>query len=254
MRFLVPVGPLDMPAVRTGLRGVPGVERGRSGLVHRRLVRDHLAQLIEGPGYRFVTMPFPHCFCGSANPGQILKHKQSMGSIAINECLTDSMVHIGHPTGFSLAHFLKSPAGGRGLPLLQFPSQLLVMGAAVLNRTPLVKNGVPLRIVGGEQKIHAKVDPHHLLYGVKRCDRNLLGSRFQTKSSSGFLNSTFVHACPLFIRLLYLAITVFTTDCAICERNAYCSRNGRYVRACREAWTTCFDALTSAETNWQPSR
>lgn len=62
----------------------------------------------------------------------------------------DLMIHIGHPTVFSLASAFQAPPSGRRLSALQVLPEDLEVGPPRFDGAAREKGGVPLGIVGGD--------------------------------------------------------------------------------------------------------
>ncbi len=104
----------------------------------------------------------PNPFCGSPNSRQIFQNGQRVGTILVHECLTGLMVHIGHPTVFSLTETLQTSSGGRRLPTLQVLPEDLKVGASRFDSPAPDKGGPSLGIVGGHQKVDPEDQPDDL--------------------------------------------------------------------------------------------
>lgn len=109
-----------MPAARTGLRGIGGIDTDYLLLMHGRFIHQFLLEIIEGPGYGYIAVFLFYSLCSPADAGQILKNKQRVCLVLLDECLTDAVIYITHPTVFSPADGLQPSSRGRGPDLLQF--------------------------------------------------------------------------------------------------------------------------------------
>lgn len=73
------------------------------------------------------------------------------------------MVHVSHPTVFSLADF-PEPASCAARPLLlEGGAHLLVVLAFLFHLLPVVESGTPVTVVCGGEETYTHIHTHHLL-------------------------------------------------------------------------------------------
>lgn len=102
----VPVGSFRMPATGAPLTGIRSQHFNNQLLVVLSFVDQFLLQVIIGPADRNVAVfPLNPLGCGP-DTGQIFQNKHRIFRIGLNECLTDAVVEIPHPTVFSFSDLL----------------------------------------------------------------------------------------------------------------------------------------------------
>ena len=103
MLMVTAVFPANRSAFRTALRGIPCRNLQYFGTVLLRLVGKKLFQLIERPTPQVIVLfrSTGEIRCFETHARQILKHKQRILAIFLDECLRHPMVHIRHPTVLS---------------------------------------------------------------------------------------------------------------------------------------------------------
>ena len=113
---------VDFATYRTTLASVRGINLDNPLTSQCSLVGEFLLQVIIGPTYRYVTVFSPDSFRGAADALQIFKHKQCPDRTRGHECLRDAVIHITHPTVFSVTYPFEAASRGRRSALLEaFP-------------------------------------------------------------------------------------------------------------------------------------
>ena len=143
VRVLAPVCFTHQPACRTGLARVPWVNRNDGMTSLCGLVFDHLSELVERPTDLHVPVALTHLFGGAANAAKVFQRKKRGLELSVDECLRDLMIHVPHPTVFSLADFPEpAPCAARPL-LLEGGAHLLVTLAFPFHLPPVVETVRP---------------------------------------------------------------------------------------------------------------
>ena len=72
------------------------------------------------------------------------------------------MIHILHPTVFSLTDSSQSPSCGRGLSLLKFPAKAFVLRSFLFDSFAAHKTGLMLAVVCCDNKVNATVNANDI--------------------------------------------------------------------------------------------
>ena len=158
MLLLVTVGMQHMPALRAGLGCICRIDKDNGLMVFQSLVDKLLRQVIEGPGYGYVPVFHPYPFGDGADAGKILKNEECALGIVTDECLADAVIHITHPTVFSLSDGFQSPSGGRGLHLLELTAKIFVAGALLFHGSAGEERGLSPAVAGRGKEADPAVD------------------------------------------------------------------------------------------------
>ena len=156
--LLVAVSSGDVSALGTCLRGICRIDSDNGLTVLQSLVKQLPLKIIVGPGDRNVPVSEPNTFGGRADAGQIFQDEERALRMVMDECLTDAVIHIMHPTVFSLTDGLESSSGGGGLHPLQLTAQVLVVSTFLLDNGTGEKAAFPFAVVGCCQETDPAVD------------------------------------------------------------------------------------------------
>lgn len=162
--FLVTVGFADFPAFRAGLACVGRVNEHDFLTVAFRLVFDHLPELVETPTDLNIPVLDPDLFGRIADSRKVFENEHRIPVVMVDECLRRLMVHISHPTVFSVAYGLESSAGASGAAFLQLLTEPLVFAALAFHLPSMLEDGGFAVITGGEHsdsQVHA-----HYVFGA----------------------------------------------------------------------------------------
>ena len=176
--LMVPAFPVHMAAYGAYLAGVGRVNQKHGASEPRGLVGELLLEVVISPAYLCVTVLHPYAFCGAPDARKVFQHKERTLGVIADECLRDTMVHIVHPTVFSLPDGTDPVSCGRCLTDLELAAQLLVMGAFLLDLCAGMEGGLPA-VVCGHKEAYAAVDADHPdVTGRFRNVRDLNGHRY----------------------------------------------------------------------------
>ena len=174
--MLVTVRTFRVPTLWALLAGVRGIHLDDLLMVQLRLVDEFLLQVVERPRHHHVPVAHAHLLGGVPDAGEVFEHEYGAGRIVGYECLGDAMVHIIHPTVFSIAYPLQAPSRARRALLLQLLAQVLVVGALGFHLAAGHEPAPTLAVVGGDKEVDATVDADHVVhvlvvqFGHFQCD------------------------------------------------------------------------------------
>ena len=195
----------DKPASWAGLRRVRRIHQHDRVPGLESLVLDHLPQLEKRPGNLHVSSAFAYPLRRFPDALEIFEYDERGLFAFVYECLGDLMVHVSHPTVFSVADAFEPASGAAGSPLLQSGAQRLVVRAFVCHLLPRVECGLVAAVVAGGEESHAQVDAHDVLrtLGVREFDgagdeQHPLASLFQQAcGAEPSMPVLFGHALPV---------------------------------------------------------
>ena len=162
MDLMLPARPVDVPAAGACLARVGRVHHKEGAAVPDGLVQELLLKVIVGPAHLCVAVLCPHAFRGSPDPGQILEDEERAFRMSADECLGDTMVHIVHPTVFSLPDGADPASRGGRLPFLKLTAEFFVMGPFLFDRCAGIEGSL-LTVAGNSEEADAPVDTDDLL-------------------------------------------------------------------------------------------
>jgi len=127
---------VDVPANRTLLRSVPGIDRDNLLTKILGFVPDKLLQLIKRPVVKFPvklsTAPFLH-----ADLSEVFKSEYRKWFL--DYLLRDTVIYISHKPSFSTGQFTEFPFGGPSAFGLKLSSEICVLRPRILHRPGIKK-------------------------------------------------------------------------------------------------------------------
>lgn len=152
----------DHAATGARLGRVRGVDQHDRVARTAGLVLDHLPELEERPADLHVALAPVDLDGGLPYALEVFEHDQGRGLAVGDECLGDLMVHVPHPTVFSVADMLKPASGAARAFLLKVGAQRLVVGASVCHLLPAVESCSAVAVIRGREEPHAQIDTHYV--------------------------------------------------------------------------------------------
>lgn len=127
MLFLVSVSSFNVPTDWASLTGILQAYIDDHAVISRSLILQLLLKVIEAPTDRHIAVFSSDLSCCMSDSGQVFQNKQRVLGVVFDECLRYTMVHILHPTVFSLPERFQSSSRRRRPALLKVSSDLVVL-------------------------------------------------------------------------------------------------------------------------------
>ena len=161
MNFMFSARPVNVSAAGTGLARISRVYLEEGAATSYRFVQELLLEVIVSPAHLCIAVSDLHTFRGSPDPGQVLEDEERTFRITADECLRYTMVHIVHPTVFSLPDGTDPASRGGRLPFLELTAEFFVMGPLLFDRRAGIEGSL-LSVIDGSNKADAPVYPNDL--------------------------------------------------------------------------------------------
>ena len=176
---------VHMAAYGTCLAGKGRINRQHGAAVLFCLVSKFLLKVIISPAHLCVPVLYPDTFGGSPDAGKVFQHKERTLGVTADECLRDTMVHIVHPTVFSLPDGTDPSSCGRCPPHLEPAAQLFIVGPLLLHLCAGMESGLS-SVICGRKETDPAVNANNpgMAGGIRRV-RNFDSYRHMEKELDG---------------------------------------------------------------------
>ena len=159
---MFPACPVNVSAAGACLARISRIHFKKSAATPYSFVHDLLLEVIVGPAHLCIAVLDPHTFRGSPDAGQVLEDEERAFRMSADECLRDTMVHIVHPTVFSLPDGADPSSRGGRLPFLELTAEFFVMGPFLFDRCAGIEGSL-FPVIGGSEETDPTVDTDDLL-------------------------------------------------------------------------------------------